>query len=167
MEKILHFFNILSVIKCITLINTIAYNCWHIFCTIIHKVAPPMKILIIDDEKFLIDNLSRYLSKSISSEIKCVDSADKALDLVRREKFDLIICDLNISDQTDGELIRKINETVPAQKFIVISAWEIPDHLKEDRDLNIAAYFEKPFNISDFERVIKKMEDGKFSIREL
>ena len=127
----------------------------------------PMKIMIIDDEKFLIDNLSRYLSKSISSEIKCVDSADEALDLVHKEKFDLIICDLNISDQADGELIRKIYETAPAQKFIIISAREIPNHLKEDRNLNIAAYFEKPFNISDFERVIKNMEDMKFSSMEL
>ena len=118
----------------------------------------PMKIMIIDDEKFLIDSLSRYLSKSISSEIKCVDSADEALDLVNKEKFDLIICDLNISNQADGELIQKIYETVPAQKFIVISAREIPNHLKEDRNLNISAYFENPFNISDFENAIKQIE---------
>lgn len=118
----------------------------------------PMKIMIIDDEKFLIDSLSRYLSKSISSEIKCVDSADEALDLVHKEKFDLVICDLNISDQVDGELIRKIYEKVPSQKFIIISAQEIPDHLKAESDLKIFAYFEKPFNISDFENAIKQIE---------
>jgi len=127
----------------------------------------PMKILIIDDEKFLIENLSRYLKNRISAKIKCADSACVALELVDSEKFDLIICDLNISDQVDGELIRKIHEKVPAQKFIVISAQEIPDHLRVESDLKIAAYFEKPFNISEFEKAIKQIEDVNFSNAEL
>ncbi len=118
----------------------------------------PMNILIIDDEKFLIENLSRYLKDRVSSQVKYVNSACEAMELVHKEKFDLIICDLNISDQMDGELVRKIYKKVPSQKFIIISAQEIPDHLKSESDLKISAYFEKPFNISDFENAIKQIE---------
>ena len=126
-----------------------------------------MKILIIDDEKFLIENLSSYLKKRISSQISYVDSACEAMELVKREKFDLIICDLNISDQVDGELIRSIYQVNPALQFIIISAQEIPDHLKAESDLKISAYFEKPFNISDFGKAIQKIENVKFSNAEL
>ena len=127
----------------------------------------PMNILIIDDEQFLIENLSRYLKNRISAKIMCADSACSALQLVDSEKFDLIICDLNISDQTDGELICKIHEKVPAQRFIIISAQELPDHLLTKSDLKIAAYFEKPFNISEFEKAIKEIEKVNFSNAEL
>jgi DNA-binding NarL/FixJ family response regulator len=89
------------------------------------------------------------------------------MDLVKREKFDLIICDLNISDQVDGELIRSIYQVNPALQFIIISAQEIPDHLKAESDLKISAYFEKPFNISDFGKAIQNIENVKFSKVEL
>ena len=122
-----------------------------------------MKILIIDDERFLVENLAKYLKKKIPSEIRCVECAREALALVRAESFDLIICDLNISDQPDGELIRNIWQVVPSQNFIVISAHELPDDFKENKNIKISAYFEKPFNISDFEKTIKKMESISFS----
>ena len=122
-----------------------------------------MKILLIDDEKFFIENVSRYLQKRISSEITCVTTAQEALNKVRKQKFELIICDLKISDQSEGELILQLNKLVPNQKFIVISAHEIPACLRTEKNLNITAYFEKPFNISEFEQKIKNIEQRNFS----
>ena len=134
-----------------------------IIVNIMQIMNKAMKILIIDDERFLVENLSKYLEKKIPSDIRCVDSACEALALIKTESFDLIICDLNLSDQPDGDLIRSISQVVPAQKFIVISAKELPADLKENKNIHISAYFEKPFNISDFEETIKKMETINFS----
>ena len=117
-----------------------------------------VKILLIDDEKFFIENVSRYLQKRITSEITCVNTASEALEIVKQQQFELIICDLKISDQAEGELILQLNALLPNQKFIVMSAHEIPDSLRTDKDLNITAYFEKPFNISEFEQKIKHIE---------
>lgn len=121
-----------------------------------------VKILLIDDEKFFIENVTRYLQKRIASEISCVHTASEALELVKTEKFELIICDLKISDQAEGELILQLNSLLPNQKFIVISAHEIPSSLRAEKDLNIAAYFEKPFNISEFEQKIKYIEQRNY-----
>lgn len=121
-----------------------------------------VKILFIDDEKFFIENISRYLKKRIASEITCVNTAPEALDIVKNQKFELIICDLKISDQNEGELILQLNAILPNQKFIVISAHEIPACLRAEKNLNIAAYFEKPFNIAEFEQKIKYIEQKEF-----
>lgn len=121
-------------------------------------VSTLVKILLIDDEKFLIENISRYLQKRIASDITSVNTVAEALELVKNEKFELIICDLKISDQAEGELILQLNTLVPGQKFIVISAHEIPDSLIAAKNINIVAYFEKPFNISEFEQKIKHIE---------
>jgi len=122
-----------------------------------------MKILIVDDEKFLVENLARYLRKRMSAEIQYVSCPHTALDLIQKEKFDLIICDLKISDQIAGELLLKITEIIPEQKFIVISAQEIPENLILKKKQNIAAYFEKPFNITGIEEKIKTLYKKELS----
>lgn len=109
-----------------------------------------MKILIIDDEEFFIENLAQYLKKKIPAEISYVSRAEEALNLLEKEKFDLVICDLNLPHQAEGELVLRINQLVPDQKFIIISViaeHELPKVIRENKKLHIVAYFEKPFNI--------------------
>jgi len=116
-----------------------------------------MRILIIDDEKFLAENLARYLQQRVSAKIHFVYQPDDAMELVSKEKFDLIICDLKMSDQSEGELILNIIKIVPNQKFIVISAQELPQHLLKEKKQNIEAYFEKPFDIAEIEKTINSI----------
>ena len=75
------------------------------------------------------------------------------------EEFDCIICDLKLSDQSDGELILNITEKIPEQKFIVISAQEIPQQILVEKKMNIAAYFEKPFDIAQVEKSVQSIQE--------
>ena len=118
-----------------------------------------MNILIIDDEKFLVENLARYLRQKIATEINCVNGSEEAMKLIDKEKYDCIICDLNLSDQSDGELILNIIEKVPNQKFIVISAQEIPRQILRENKTNIAAYFEKPFDMEEIKKSIQSIKE--------
>ena len=123
-----------------------------------------MKILIIDDEEFLMENLAQYLEKKIPAQISCGSRAEQALQRLENNKFDLVICDLNLHDQSEGELVLSINKLKPHQPFIIISALsenEMPKCLRENKNLNIVAYFEKPFNIVSIKNeilAIKKLQ---------
>ena len=123
-----------------------------------------MKILIIDDEEFFIENLAQYLKKKIPAKISYVSRAEEALRLLEKDRFDLVICDLNLPDQSEGELVLSINKINPHQRFIIISAiseQEIPKCLRENKNLDIVAYFEKPFNIVSIKNeilAIKKLQ---------
>ena len=117
-----------------------------------------MKILIIDDEEFFIENLAQYLEKSVPAEIHYVTRAPKALQILKHEKFNLIVCDLNLPDQLEGELVLSINRINPNQRFIIISAkseQEMHECLSDWSKLNIIGYFEKPFNMESIKDVIK------------
>ena len=116
-----------------------------------------MKILVIDDEEFFAQTLTRLLSKGQSHEVTYVTSAKDALDIINRIKYDLIICDLRLPDDNDGGLIMKISSIIPEQDFFIISAYEIPKHLLENKELNIRAYFEKPFDVQDMEVKINEL----------
>ncbi len=124
-----------------------------------------MKILIIDDEEFFIENLVQYLKKKISAEISYVSRAEQALQLLEKERFGLVICDLNMPDQSEGELVLRINNIIPRQRFIIISAkseQEIPKFLTNRKNFNIHGYFEKPFNMETIKESIldlTKMEN--------
>ena len=126
------------------------YKIWHSYCTKIHKPELPMKILIIDDEEFFIENLAQYLSKKIPAEIRYVSRAEQALQLLKKERYELVSCDLNLPDQTEGELVVSINKLNPSQRFIIISAkseQELPAFMGKSKHFNIYGYFEKPFNV--------------------
>jgi len=109
-----------------------------------------MKILIIDDEEFFIENLAQYLKKKIPANISYVSRAEEALLLLEKERFDLVVCDLNLPDQSEGELVIRINNIIPSQRFIIISAkseQEFPEFLANRKHFNVLGYFEKPFNM--------------------
>ena len=116
-----------------------------------------MKILVIDDEEFFAQTLTQLLGKSQAHEVTYVTSAKDALDIINRIKYELIICDLRLPDDNDGGLIMKISSIIPEQDFFIISAYEIPKHLLENKELNIRAYFEKPFDVQDMEVKINEL----------
>ena len=123
-----------------------------------------MKILIIDDEEFFIENLAQYLNKKISAKISYVSRAEQALQLLEKERFDLVICDLNMPDQSEGELVLRINNIIPRQRIIIISAkseQEIPKFLANRKNFNIYGYFEKPFNMETIKDSIKSLSKTK------
>lgn len=123
-----------------------------------------MNILIIDDEEFFVENLARYLEKSIPAQINYIAKADDALRILKQKQFELIICDLNLPDQSEGELIMSIHRINPTQKFIVVSAkseQEMPECLKDIRQRNIIRFFEKPFNIESIKDVIVAFSEKK------
>ncbi|TFH01758.1 MAG: response regulator [Calditrichales bacterium] len=118
-----------------------------------------LKILIIDDEKFLIENLASYVKKKVDADIDLVTCANEALGLFENGSYDLVICDLNISDLSEGSLLLAINRIKPGQAFFVISAKALPDEIAANKNLRILSYFEKPFDASE---IAKKIESIKY-----
>ena len=128
----------------------------------IHKPKIIMKILIIDDEEFFIENLAQYLKKKTTARVSYVSRAEEALNLLEKERFDLVVCDLNLPDQSEGELVVRINNIIPRQRFIIISAkseQEIPEsrtyrHTKCGNDTTVS---EQSFEIVSNPGMLKSL----------
>lgn len=68
------------------------------------------KILIVDDEKGLLDILRLTLQKEGFSNVRCAETATEALRLVREMEFDLILLDVMLPDFSGFDLCQEIRK---------------------------------------------------------
>lgn len=113
-----------------------------------------MRILIADNELFFVQNLTKYLQKELAVMVDWTLSAAEALEKIKDSDFDVIISDLDLSDANDGSWLLKIARQRPQQAFIIMSARELPLNIKQNKQIHIAAYFEKPFDLKELKNKI-------------
>lgn len=114
-----------------------------------------MKILVIENEDFLAENLCQHLSTVTNVSSNFVTNLSDAIQRVSEERFDLILSDLSLPDSPGDEWLLEIGKLNPGQKIIIISSYPVPDCLKSSGTIEIVGYFEKPFDIHAVLEMIK------------
>jgi two-component system, OmpR family, alkaline phosphatase synthesis response regulator PhoP len=103
------------------------------------------KILIIDDERDLLDLLATYLSKEGFKDIFKAENGTKGIELCKKEKPDIVILDVMLPDIDGFEVCRKLREfTVTPILFLSAREEEVDKLL----GLGIGGddYITKPFS---------------------
>jgi len=114
-----------------------------------------LKILIIDDEEFVIKSLTRLFSHFGLNKVKGVSNSKEALEAVRNEKYDIVVVDLILKNDIKGqELNLKIKE-MRHDVFSVVSSGYTDDDVME----NISRYkfdykLPKPYKLTDIENLL-------------
>lgn len=92
-----------------------------------------MNILIVEDEPLIARSLKRLLEKR-GCEVTWEPSGNKAIEIIRENNFDRIICDLMLQDVSGFDVIEdskeKYNHGEIGQKFIIITAYSSPQVLE-------------------------------------
>lgn len=108
----------------------------------------PMKILVIEDEILIQQSLKIMLQKR-GAEVTCASKGSEAIELIRRNDFDRIICDLMLQDITGFDIIEDSKSKYSAQdiskKFVIITAYSSEQVLSKAKDYNCVV-LNKPFN---------------------
>lgn len=115
------------------------------------------KLLIIDDNKEILDALYDFLSKK-SYNIVSASNGLEGLKLIEneRQRFDLVITDLIMPDISGVALISIIKKKYPDIRVIAITGWgEHPEALATEAEADYV--LEKPFELSELEKLIKKL----------
>jgi len=117
----------------------------------------PYKLLIIDDNKEILNALSDFLKKKKYDVVSASDGLDglKSLES-QKQRFDLVITDLVMPNISGVGLISIIKNKFPDIPVIAITGWgEHPEALaieaKADRIL------EKPFELSELDTLIMEL----------
>ena len=108
-----------------------------------------MKILLIEDEKDLIETVSENLRRE---GYICESASDfsAAIDKLSNYGYDLILLDVTLPDGNGLELIRKIKELQFADTCIlIISAKDSLDDKLSGLDLGADDYITKPFHLAE------------------
>lgn len=113
------------------------------------------KILIIDDEKSVLDMLNVVFKKE-GYRVKASLSAQKAFELIDKEDFDLILSDIRLPQISGMELLRKVKEKKPDIPVIMITAYGTIKQAVEALKAGAIDYVLKPFDVEELKIIVSQ-----------
>ncbi len=117
----------------------------------------PKRVLIVDDALELGRLLKATLSSLDSSiEITVAPSAEDAFLETSRQKIDLLVTDFRLPGMSGAELVKRIRQTQPGIKVILITGVSETQMPAEGKNLIVDFYLKKPMEIADFLSASKK-----------
>jgi two-component system LytT family response regulator len=120
-----------------------------------------MKILIVDDEALALSRLKRMLTSLGYEEITEADTPAKALALLKEQRFDLALLDINMPESSGLELGYEMRYHQNELSIIYQTAYD--EHALKAFDIGAVGYLVKPFSIEQLESTIQrvKLEEKK------
>ena len=104
-------------------------------------------ILLVDDDMALLTILPETIEFRMAQvTITACDSAETALEHLRRCEYDLVITDLNMPGVKGLELVRKVKSVFPDLAVVVITAHGDAGIEAQARQAGVNAFIRKPFD---------------------
>ncbi|NWG02490.1 MAG: response regulator [Syntrophaceae bacterium] len=134
------------------------------------KVMAGAKILIVDDEKDLVDMLAYHLERKGYKTIKAYDGYE-AWEKIESELPDLLILDLMMPNLDGWELCRLIrrsqNKSVKEMGILILSARAMQEDRVYGLEIGADDYLIKPFSLNELILRIEKLAEKKGAITQL
>jgi len=112
-----------------------------------------VKILIIDDEKSILDLLSVVFKKE-GYIVETSLSAKTALELIDKEEFDLILTDIKLPQMSGMKILKYAKEKYPAMPVVMITAYGTIKQAIEALKMGAMDYIVKPFNMEELKIIV-------------
>ena len=111
------------------------------------------KILFIDDEAIVVTSIEKLLKK-VGYSVGTAWSGREALERIRQEDFNLIICDVRMPEVNGIETVKRIRAYLrqngkPPVPEIMVTGYASRENFKKAQELTVADYIYKPFDIKE------------------
>jgi two-component system, NtrC family, response regulator GlrR len=118
-------------------------------------------ILVVDDDDQVTDILSLVL-ESEGYLVRTCSSGIRALDLVGRNQFSLVLLDLRLGEESGLDLLPRLRESVPGIPIFIITAHGDVDSAVDAFTLGANGYIKKPFREGDLKvQIAQAIENYK------
>lgn len=120
-------------------------------------------LYLIDDHQFIIDGVCRILEpfdhiKVIGQNTRASIAIEEILDL--ETPPDLIVCDLSMPELTGLDVIVKVRESNPNQKFLILTMHNEQEHVTSIAEAEAEGYVLKSGNPATFIEAIQRIFEG-------
>ncbi len=123
-----------------------------------------MKILLVDDERDEREGISYLIRKfRYPLEIMQAASGKEALEIIKKQKIDILFTDVKMPVMSGLELARIVRETDKNIKIIIFSAYAEFEYAKQAVEMNALRYLLKPIEIDEFREL---MDDVVLSLQQ-
>ncbi len=120
-------------------------------------MATHQRVLVVDDEASMREILEIVLTKD-GYEIACASNVEKALELLEKESFDLVLTDLRMgSDRQAGmSLLSWLNEYAPMTPSIMMTAYGSVETAIEAMKRGATDYILEPFKNEEIRILVRR-----------
>lgn len=115
------------------------------------------RILIVDDDTAHLEAVSEYLATHITHRryvVETASSGHEAVEVILRDKPDLVILDVAMPGMNGVEVLRIIRATHPTLPVIMLTGNEDTRIAGETLTIGVVAYAPKPLNFQYLEHLI-------------
>lgn len=124
-------------------------------------------ILCIDDEESILKTLNRLLRRE-GYKIYTATSGEEGLEILGKEKIDLILCDQRMPTMNGFEVLRIARKEYPETMRIMLSGYSDFDNLvKTINEGEIFRFLSKPWDMEELKNVIRSALEQKEIICEV
>ncbi|WP_320173437.1 sigma-54 dependent transcriptional regulator [Maridesulfovibrio sp.] len=118
-------------------------------------MAESYKVLVVDDEESILKLLSKELS-SPERIIQTANCAKTAREMVRKERYEVIVSDIRLPDGDGLELLTEFKDMEPDVEVILITGHGNIDNAVEAIRIGAYDYITKPFRLDRVELVVDR-----------
>jgi DNA-binding NtrC family response regulator len=112
------------------------------------------RILIVDDEAFIRENLERILAEE-GYHPYSTDNGDDAVKKVSEADVDLVLLDLNLGAESGLDVLRAMREVDPDVLVIIITGYGTVESAVEALKMGAYDYIKKPFKADAIRLIVK------------
>ncbi|WP_319585223.1 sigma-54 dependent transcriptional regulator [uncultured Desulfobulbus sp.] len=117
-----------------------------------------LRVLIIDDEENMRHMLSSVLGR-LGYAVQSADNGRSGLDLLKKEAFDVVLCDIRMPEMDGMEFLRQAASEGMTVTIIMMSAFGSLDTAMAALRLGAYDYISKPFKADEIELTLRKAEE--------
>ena len=115
-------------------------------------------ILVVDDEPPQLELISGFLKKQ-GFEVTLAESGEKALQIFRRESFDLVLTDQRMPNLSGLDLLKAVRAVNPETPVIVVTAYGSIETAVSAIKAGATDYLTKPLNLDELLHRIEKVRE--------
>jgi DNA-binding NtrC family response regulator len=113
------------------------------------------KILIIDDDKYILCIFSRILQKH-GYNVTTAETGEEALEKIDTQNYDLALIDVKLPDTEGPDLLARIHKINPEMMKIVITGFPSLEDATKVMDQGATAYLVKPVKSEELVNLINE-----------
>lgn len=113
------------------------------------------KLLVVDDEQDICDFVSSFFQERGYTVLTTL-GGDEALDVVKREKPDLVLLDIKMKGMDGIAILKHIKDIDRNIKVVMVTALGDQDKMDEACRLGACEYITKPLVLDHLEQTVEK-----------
>ena len=118
------------------------------------------KILLIDDDKWIRDSMSLFFEYE-GCHFLALETAEEGIKALKMHDYDIIIIDYKLPGMDGLEFLKRIHESHPDTRKILITAYRIEEVVSEAIRMGVQDFIEKPFTSKIIEASLSRLIEAR------